>query len=305
MVTTSDAEDPSAVLDADVKAKQTQDRIHLLKQLRLGLSSTYYSMAQALGLRRLQDYFQVTFFSPISLGAPYLPPFTVDSHRTKLLMWAMRVQGTTSLLGASDPVWVLGVCYEGCPTPQGDAAPTLKQEVNPPDRWFGIQTQHTYVWADSGSWIQHGCPVQVLNAILSDLMSRIWMTYRKGFNQIGKTSGVIASAQRVQSSLNVRACASKPQAPALCSGNFAELSLCMPVQVRAASQAMWGGAARCGVDRCCWHRQGFISSSERFCFFIAGVPASCRATHVSSKSECSHFGAAALHIFRTDTFECC
>ena len=133
MVITSDVEDPSAVLDADVKAKQTQDRIHLLKQLRLGLSSTYYSMAQALGLRRLQDYFQVTIFSPIFLGAPHLPPFTGDSDRTMLLMWAMPVQGTTSLLGASDPVWVLGVCYEGCPTPQGDAAPSLKQEVNPPD----------------------------------------------------------------------------------------------------------------------------------------------------------------------------
>ena len=131
MVTTSGAEDPSAVLDADVKAKQTQDRIHLLKQLRLGLSSTYYSMAQALGLRRLQDYFQVTSFSPISLRAFHLPPFTVDSDRAMLLMWTMPVQGTTSLLGASDPVWVLGVCYVGCTTPQGDAAPTLKQEVYP------------------------------------------------------------------------------------------------------------------------------------------------------------------------------
>lgn len=28
--------------------------------------------------------------------------------------------------------------------------------------------------------------VQVLNAILSDLMSRIWMTYRRGFPAIGK-----------------------------------------------------------------------------------------------------------------------
>ena len=28
--------------------------------------------------------------------------------------------------------------------------------------------------------------LQVLNAILSDLMSRIWMTYRKGFPAIGE-----------------------------------------------------------------------------------------------------------------------
>jgi hypothetical protein len=80
MVTTLDAEDPSAVLDADVKAKQTQDRIHLLKQLRLGLSSTYYSMAQALGLRRLQDFFQVTA-SLASLGGPLTCPLPYSQRQ--------------------------------------------------------------------------------------------------------------------------------------------------------------------------------------------------------------------------------
>lgn len=35
------------------------ESISIYKQLRLGLSSTYYSMAQVLGLRRLQDYIQV------------------------------------------------------------------------------------------------------------------------------------------------------------------------------------------------------------------------------------------------------
>ena len=39
------------------------------------------------------------------------------------------MQGTTSLIGASDPVWILGVCYEGCSSPKGEGPPTLKQEV--------------------------------------------------------------------------------------------------------------------------------------------------------------------------------
>ena len=42
-----------------VSSKQEAEKITLYKQLRLGLSSTYYSMAQVLGLRRLQDYIQV------------------------------------------------------------------------------------------------------------------------------------------------------------------------------------------------------------------------------------------------------
>lgn len=39
----------------------------MIKQLRLGLSSTYYSMAHTLGLRHLQDYLQV---KPVFLRAP-------------------------------------------------------------------------------------------------------------------------------------------------------------------------------------------------------------------------------------------
>ena len=40
------------------RAEEDSDKVALLKQLRLGLSSTYYSMAHVLGLRRLQDYIQ-------------------------------------------------------------------------------------------------------------------------------------------------------------------------------------------------------------------------------------------------------
>ena len=59
MVLVPDAQDPGAVPSLDVSGRPNNERIHLLKQLTLGLSSTYYSMAQVLGLRRLQDYFQV------------------------------------------------------------------------------------------------------------------------------------------------------------------------------------------------------------------------------------------------------
>lgn len=98
------------------------------------------------------------------------------------------MQGTTSLLGASDPVWVLGVCYEGCNAPQGDAPPALKQEVYylrrivtvciPPRGCQSIQK----LLKVKGKAAEDA---QVLNAILSDLMSRIWMTYRRGFPAIG------------------------------------------------------------------------------------------------------------------------
>ena len=54
MVLVPDAQDPGAVPSLDVSGRPNNERIHLLKQLTLGLSSTYYSMAQVLGLRRLQ-----------------------------------------------------------------------------------------------------------------------------------------------------------------------------------------------------------------------------------------------------------
>ena len=59
MVAVSDAQHPSALPSGDLTPSQSDERIHLLRQLRLGLSSTYYSMAHVLGLRRLQEYFQV------------------------------------------------------------------------------------------------------------------------------------------------------------------------------------------------------------------------------------------------------
>ncbi len=76
MVVIPDAQHPSALPSGDLTPGQSDERIHLLKQLRLGLSSTYYSMAQVLGLRRLQEYFQVTFWHASCLVMYTQPLFT-------------------------------------------------------------------------------------------------------------------------------------------------------------------------------------------------------------------------------------
>ena len=77
MVAIPDAQHPSALPSGDLTPGQSDERIHLLKQLRLGLSSTYYSMAQVLGLRRLQEYFQVTFLACV-LVLLARPPFYTE-----------------------------------------------------------------------------------------------------------------------------------------------------------------------------------------------------------------------------------
>lgn len=46
----------------------------------------------------------------------------------------------------------------------------------------------TSTWTPVGLQPKAAGDAQVLNAILSDLMSRIWMTYRRGFPAIGEDS---------------------------------------------------------------------------------------------------------------------
>ena len=58
-----------------------------------------------------------------------VPPFYGSSTTSTGATDEITMQGTTSLIGASDPVWILGVCYEGCSSPKGEGPPTLKQEV--------------------------------------------------------------------------------------------------------------------------------------------------------------------------------
>jgi len=47
--------------EAPSDIESTSETLPVLKQLRLGLSRNYYAMANAFGLKRLQDYFQVPF----------------------------------------------------------------------------------------------------------------------------------------------------------------------------------------------------------------------------------------------------
>jgi len=97
--------------DADQAAAQqvaeelANGRQPLWTQFRLGWRRTYYNMAQALGLKRLQDLLQVLTLtqcvSPRACGkelaqhdsAPVVP------------------QGATSSLSASHPLWILGQEY--------------------------------------------------------------------------------------------------------------------------------------------------------------------------------------------------
>lgn len=48
-------------MSAEQHFGEDTNRISLLKQIRWGLSSSYYRMAQVLGLKRLQDFMQVRF----------------------------------------------------------------------------------------------------------------------------------------------------------------------------------------------------------------------------------------------------
>ena len=50
--------------------------------------------------------------------------------------------------------------------------------------WRTPKRLPTHSW-HSGIMAKAAEDAQVLNAILSDLMSRIWMTYRRGFPAIG------------------------------------------------------------------------------------------------------------------------
>lgn len=46
--------------DSDsLQAKASENKLAVKSQVRLGFASTYYTMAQALGLQKLQDYMRV------------------------------------------------------------------------------------------------------------------------------------------------------------------------------------------------------------------------------------------------------
>ena len=85
----------------------------------------------------------------------------------------------------------------------------------------------------------------MLNAILSDLMSRIWMTYRRGFPGIGENHydrTKMSSVEKNKWTAQVEPALSR------C------LNSLLSAQGLLASPVMWVGAARSGADKCYWLR---------------------------------------------------
>lgn len=88
-------------------------------KLRLGLTRTYYSMAQVLGLKRLQDYIKVR--QQWQRSACAASPHPAKNPQRNLVL--VPAQGSLSL-DPSQPVSLLGVTYGGLPAEAAAAADT-------------------------------------------------------------------------------------------------------------------------------------------------------------------------------------
>lgn len=84
------------------QAEISENKLAVTSQVRLGFASTYYTMAQALGLQKIQDYIMVCF-----------KRFCVHSLRKNVWQPLKILQGSPSLSTSSAPIWLLGVQYKG------------------------------------------------------------------------------------------------------------------------------------------------------------------------------------------------
>lgn len=105
-----------------------------------------------------------------------------------------------------------------------------------------------------------GWCAQAVAAVLEDVGSRCWMTYRRGFPPIGMNLVPLIEAlpPRPMSSLH-------PNRPPTSRHRWVSMQCIFPllveaegavcaVQVTQASPPMSAGAARCAAVRCCWPR---------------------------------------------------
>lgn len=87
------------------EANTADTRSTIPGQVRLGFVSTYYTMAQALGLQKLHDLVLVC-----KHGVCYKPHTYACLYRTNTDFHSL-LQGSSSLSMSDGPIWLLGVQY--------------------------------------------------------------------------------------------------------------------------------------------------------------------------------------------------
>ena len=164
------------------RSNEDNEVLPILKQIRLGLSRNYYSMAGVLGLKRIHDYFQVHDLLPHRHVRCLCFKFELVCKKNDFMFPVL--QGSPFILASRDDVWILGEKYV---IPVNDAEKQLQDQVEICTEFgFGlfIAIYSVFIHESAGAQIIK-IIVQVMSKLLMDYASRLWMTYRKGFPPLG------------------------------------------------------------------------------------------------------------------------